>query len=443
MAKVTYGGYTFLALDERLNLDEYIVVTFYVESKLPLEKVASAIAAESSVGTWTALSTMTKEIIKDKAAKVIGIDKRNKIVTIAYPNKLWETDNIAQLLSGAAGNVFGLKEIEKLRVLDIKFNEKYLRNFEGPQYGIHGVRDVLGVYDRPLLGTIIKPKLGLDYKRHAQVAYQAWIGGVDIVKDDENLTNQDFNNYYLRVRLTLEMKRKAEEETGEKKIYLPNVTARPDRLVRRAEFAKQEGSEAVMIDILTAGLSQVQYLRSLDLQLILHGHRAMHGAFTRDPRHGISMKVIAKLARLAGIDQLHIGTVVGKMEGGKEEVLELHYALKEPWPGIKPTLHVASGGLHPGSVQALVEILGTNDVIINMGGGIHGHPRGTYYGAKAAREAIELVAAGVDLEKAIKEDKYPELKQALYKWGLVDTDGGFKIPPKEEELLTHKNPLVS
>ena len=439
---VEYGGYTYLALDQNVDLNTHIVATFYVESSLPLEQAASAIASESSVGTWTGLSTMTKEIIKDKAAKVIHIDKKNNIVKIAYPNSLWESDNIAQLLSGIAGNVFGLKEIKNLKLLDIEFNKNFLRYFEGPQFGIEGVREILGVYDRPLLGTIIKPKLGLDYKRHAQVAYEAWLGGVDIVKDDENLTSQTFNDYYLRVRLTLQYKRYAEEKTGEKKIYLPNITSRPDRLKRRAEFARSEGSEAVMIDILTAGLSQVQYLRELDLNMIIHGHRAMHAALTRDPKHGISMKVIAKLARLAGVDQLHIGTVIGKMEGGKQEVLELHKALREDWYWIKPVLHVASGGLHPGTVEVLVKILGTKDLIINMGGGIHGHPQGTYFGAKAARQAIELVAKGHSLKEALESDKYPLLKIALYKWGLLDENGNYILKPQEQGQITYKHTLV-
>ena len=437
-----YGGYAYLHLGEKVNPETHIFAKFYVESTFPLEKAASAIAAESSVGTWTGLSTMHKDIIKSKAAKVIEIDKRTNTVVIAYPNVLWERGNIPQLLSGIAGNIYGLKEIVRLKLLDITLNYDYVRSFLGPEFGISGVRDLLEVPERPLLGTIIKPKLGLNEEQHAKVAYESWLGGVDVVKDDENLTSQRFNNFYRRVRLTLQLRRKAEETTGQKKIYLPNITASPDEVYRRAQFVRQEGGKAVMIDILTAGLGVVEYVRKLGLKVVIHGHRAMHAAFTRLPDYGISMLVIAKLSRLAGIDQLHIGTVVGKMEGGAEEVLTMHRFLRSPWYGLKTTFHVASGGLHPGTVEALLNIVGDYDLIINMGGGIHGHPKGTFYGAKAARDAIDLVVSGKGLRYALENPaKYPELAEALKKWGLLGVDGSVVIPPKGEQM-TYRNVLV-
>ena len=150
--------------------------------------------------------------------------------------------------------------------------------------------------------------------------------------------------------------------------------------------------------------------------MIIHGHRAMHGAFTRHKDQGISMLFVAKLARLAGVDELHIGTVVGKMEGEKDEVMEIRKFLMKPWYGIKRVMHVASGGLHPGLVEALFKMTG-KDVVINMGGGIHGHPKGTEAGARAARQAIELVVKGKSLDEAMRSDKYLELKEALEKWG--------------------------
>ena len=437
-----YGGYSYLHIGEKVDETTHLIATFYIESVFPLEKAAEAVAAESSVGTWTKLSTIQEQTLEEKAAKVIYIDKKNNIVKIAYPNVLWEKDNVAQLLSGISGNIFGLKEIKALKLLDVKFNKKFVSYFEGPAFGIEGVRDELKVYNRPLLGTIIKPKLGLDEKQHAKVAYEAWLGGVDIVKDDENLTSMDFNNFYRRVRLTLELKRKAEEQTGERKIYLPNVTARPEEMLRRAQFVREEGGKAVMIDILTAGLALVQELRNYDLDIILHGHRAMHAALTRDPKWGVSMLFIAKLARLSGIDELHIGTVIGKMEGGQDEVLYMHRFLKDPWYGLKPVLHVASGGLHPGHVEALLNILDDYDVIINMGGGIHGHPQGTYVGAKAARQAIDIVTKGGHLIDVLKTKQPQELYQALKLWGVIDKKGNKILSPENENRLTYKHSLV-
>ena len=439
--KVKYGGYSYLHLGENIDKERHLIASFYVDSVLPLEKAAEAIAAESSTGTWTRLSTMKEGIMHNLSAKVVDIDKNKKIVTIAYPNQLWEVDNLAQLLSGIAGNIYGLKEIKALRLVDVEFNKRYVTMFEGPAFGIEGIRDLLQVYNRPLLGTIVKPKLGLSAAEHAKVAYEAWSGGVDIVKDDENLTSQSFNNFYRRIRLTLALKRKAEEETGERKIYLPNITARPEEMLRRAQFVREEGGRAVMIDILTAGLSQVEQLRAYDLDLVIHGHRAMHAALTRDVHWGMSMLFIAKLARLAGVDELHIGTVVGKMEGGKEEVLTMHRKLKQPWYNIKPTMHVASGGLHPGHVQALLNILNDIDVIINMGGGIHGHPDGTFAGARAARQALDVALAGKSFHDVIKTQKPKELYKALMHWGFID-ESGYKVGGSRKDKPTYKHVLV-
>ncbi len=413
-----YGGFSYLHLDEEIDTRDYIIAIFKVKSSLPLETAAEAIASESSVGTWTGLKALNEKRFNNLAAKVVSIDHQKRIIEIAYPLVLWEEDNLAQLLSGIAGNIFGLKEIDALRLEDLLIPEKYTRYFNGPEFGIDGIRDTVGVSQRPLLGTIVKPKIGLTPKEHAQVAYLAWRNGVDLVKDDENLTSQPFDNFYERINYTLEAKAKAEAETGEKKIYAANITSQPDEMLKRAEFVKENEGNCVMLDILTAGLSLLEYLRKQDYHLLIHGHRAMHAAFTRDKDMGISMLVIAKLARLAGVDELHIGTVVGKMEGDREEVMGIHRALAAPWYNIRPVMHVASGGVHPGMVEKLLSITGRN-VIINMGGGIHGHPGGTADGARAARQAIELVSQGHHLEEALKTNKYPQLKAALEKWGIV------------------------
>ncbi len=413
-----YGGFSYLHLGEEIDPNNYITAIFKVTSRLPLKTAAEAIASESSIGTWTGLRALSEERFNNLAAKVVSIDHQKGIVEIAYPLVLWEEDNLAQLLSGIAGNIFGLKEIDALRLEDLLIPEKYTRYFNGPEFGIDGIRDTVGVSQRPLLGTIVKPKIGLTPKEHAHVAYLAWRNGVDLVKDDENLTSQPFDNFYERISYTLEAKAKAEAETGEKKIYAANITSQPDEMLKRAEFVKENEGNCVMLDILTAGLSLLEYLRKQDYHLLIHGHRAMHAAFTRDKDMGISMLVIAKLARLAGVDELHIGTVVGKMEGDREEVMGIHRALAAPWYNIRPVMHVASGGVHPGMVEKLLSITGRN-VIINMGGGIHGHPGGTADGARAARQAIELVSQGQHLEKALESNKYPQLKEALEKWGIV------------------------
>ena len=272
----------------------------------------------------------------------------------------------------------------------------------------------LRVYDRPLVGTIIKPKLGLKTLDHAKVAYEAWVGGCDIVKDDENLSNQRFNPFEDRVIKTLESRDKAEEETGERKVYMANITAETKEMLRRADFVLNHGGEYIMVDILTCGFSALQTLREQDLNLIIHAHRAGHAAFTKNPKHGISMRVIAKIARIIGADQLHVGTVVGKMFETREEVAENYEALKKEMNGLKRVLPVASGGLHPGLVPALIEFFG-KDFVIQAGGGIHGHRDGTVAGAKAMRQAVDATLKGVPLSEYAKTHR--ELETALQMWG--------------------------
>lgn len=408
--------------------DEFVAEYFLEPNRVSFEKACEHIAGESSIGTWTDLKTMRAKVKRLKP-HVFSIDKKRKIIKIAYPPELFEPGNIPQLMSSIGGNIFGMKAVRNLRLLDIHLPERYVRSFKGPKFGIPGVRDKLHIRKRPLLGTIVKPKVGLDEKEHAKSAYEAWVGGIDIVKDDENLTDMGFNRFEKRVIETLRMRDKAEEDTGEGKFYMPNVTAETHEMLRRANFVKKHGGEYVMVDIITVGWSGLQTLRKYNdhFSLILHAHRAGHGALTKNPKHGISMVVIGKLARLIGVDQIHVGTAkVGKM--GDFETPEVEdevesrfisngkHILEQFWFDIKPVFAVASGGLHPGSIPKIIERMGTN-IIIQAGGGIHGHPEGTKAGAKAMRQSLEAVMKGIPLEDYAKTRK--ELSSALKKWGVA------------------------
>jgi ribulose-bisphosphate carboxylase large chain len=402
-----------------------IICSFYVEPArgVNIKKASGAVASESSVGTWTDVTQAPKRIDK-LAAKVFSI--RGNYIKIAYPCVLFETSNVPQILSSIAGNIFGMKIVKNLKLLDIEFPENIIKAYRGPRFGVKGVRKILGVKRRPLLGTIIKPKLGLNEKEHARMAYNAWIGGCDIVKDDENLSSQSFNKFLKRVSLTLKARELAEKITGEKKVYMPNVTSETKEMLRRARFVKRHHGRYVMVDIITCGWSALQTLReeNQDLKLVLHAHRAGYAAMTRDPKHGMTMLVIAKLCRLIGLDQLHIGTIVGKMATPKREVVDVDqemekkvitqkpetHILEQRWYHIKSVFAVCSGGLHPGHIPYLVKQLGKN-IIIQMGGGIHGHPFGTFAGAKAARQAISAVMEGKSLKEYSK--KHLELRKAL------------------------------
>lgn len=386
-----------------------------------LKSAAEKVALESSVGTWT--SVPGKSYMRHLAAKIFHIE--GDMVKIAYPAELFELGNAPNILSSIAGNIFGMKAVKNLRLEDVSFPKSVIKSFSGPCLGLNGIRRELGVKNRPFLGTIVKPKLGLNSEDHARCAYDAWLGGCDFVKDDENLSSQKFNRFEDRLTRTLEMKDKAEEETGEKKAYLVNVTAEAEEMVRRAELVKKQGGKFCMVDIVTAGFSGLQTLREANLRLGIHGHRAMHAAFTRNKKHGMSMMVLADFARLIGVDSLHIGTGIGKLEGNVREIEELEEEiegnkiretrdrLKQDWHGMNGTLAVCSGGLHPGHVPFLVRHLG-NEISIQMGGGIHGHPLGTRIGAIAARQAIDAAVSGVSL--GVYAERYPELKAALRYW---------------------------
>ncbi len=400
-----------------------LICLFRVEpNRMSLKEAANDVALESSIGTWTDVSS-DKEYVHKLGAKVFSIS--GNLVKIAYPSELFEKGNAPNILSSIAGNIFGMKAVKNLRLEDIKIPVGILNSFPGPRYGIEGIRKMMKVKSRPFIGTIIKPKLGLKTRDHAQVAYEAWLGGCDVVKDDENLSSQKFNEFEERVARSLEMANKAEEETGEKKAYLANVTSETKEMLKRADLVEDLGGKFIMVDIVTSGFSALQTLRNENFRLAIHAHRAMHAAFTRNKKHGIAMMVLADLSRLIGIDTLHIGTVVGKMEGSLNEVSEINeeiekarvretkIRLEQNWNKIKPVLSVSSGGLQPLHIPFLVKNLGKN-LVIQMGGGIHAHPQGTRTGAMAARQALDAVLAKKSLKEYSKN--HFELEQAIKTW---------------------------
>nr|VDD89095.1 RuBisCO long chain, Form III-c [uncultured bacterium] len=413
----------YLRLNYKPDYKNDIIAVFYGESKLSLSELAIKVAEESSIGTWTKITTLSPKTFEKLAGRIFYVNSKTGVFKIAYPLALFEPKNIPQLLSSIGGNVFSMKAVENLRLEDIEFPQKYINGFPGPKWGIAGIRKMLGVYNRPLVGCIMKPKVGLNSEQNAKLAAEVFTNGVDIIKDDENLTDLSFNRFEDRVIKVLKFKKQVEKQTKEKKVYVFNVTAPVEIMLKRAEFVKKMGGHCVMIDIVSAGWAAVQSLRNRNLGLIIHGHRAGHSTFTKNKKHGISMLVLANLARLAGIDQLHTGTVVGKMEGSEKEVLGINELLKEDWEGfnklrenwsgLKSVFPIASGGLHPGLTSKLVKILG-QDVIINFGGGIHGHPQGSAAGARAARQAVEATIKKIPLK--VYAQKHQELKQALDYW---------------------------
>jgi len=401
-----------------------------------VEAAAGRVASESSVGTWTTLSVLPPRIkrLMAKAFELKPLGDGSYLVKIAYPLELFEEGNLPGFIASVAGNVFGMKALKGLRLEDLQLPYGFLKHFKGPGKGIPGVREATGVYDRPIMGTVPKPKVGYSHEEIAEVAYEFLVGGMDFVKDDENLTSPSFCKFEKRAETLMKAIEKAENETGERKVWLANVTADVREMARRAKLVADYGNPFIMIDVVVAGWSSLTYMRDVAEEhgLAIHAHRAFHAAFTRNPLHGMSMFTVAKLCRLIGVDQIHVGTPgVGKLEAKTKDVMnharilrdkvfepdeDDPFHLRQEWHHLKPAFPVSSGGLHPGTLPVVLEHMGV-DVVIQVGGGVLGHPDGPRAGAAAVRQAVEAARKNVPLEEYAETHK--ELRRALEKWGLV------------------------
>ncbi|MDY6789285.1 MAG: type III ribulose-bisphosphate carboxylase [Candidatus Nanohaloarchaea archaeon] len=410
MVSIKYKDFLDLGYEPK---DSELVCDFYIEPAegIDMESAAGRVASESSNGTWAELQVEAD--IKRLSATAFEIEGNN--IKVAYPSELFELGSMPQILSCIAGNIMGMKAVDRIRLKDCKWPKIIVDSFRGPQFGSSVRNEIFDAGDRPITATVPKPKVGLPTDTHAEVGYKAWTGGIDLLKDDENLTDQTFNRFEKRVKKSLKKRNKAEKETGEKKSYLINITAGAEEMLERAEFVKDQGGEYVMVDIITAGWAGLQSVREKceELGLAIHAHRAMHAAFDRLSTHGVSMRCIAQFARLIGVDQLHTGTAnLGKLEN--EDTVGINKWMYKELYGINDVLPMASGGLHPGLLPELIDRLG-NNIGVQIGGGVHGHPDGTHSGAKALRQAIDAVMDGEDINE--KAERHEELKKALDLWG--------------------------
>src|ERR1700726_1815794 len=400
----------------------------------PIE-AAAAVAGESSTATWTVVWTdrlTAHEEYQAKAYSVVPVPGTDQYIAfIAYDLDLFEEGSIANLTSSIIGNVFGFKALKSLRLEDMRIPPHYVKTFQGPPHGVVVEREYLDKYGRPLLGATTKPKLGLSARNYGRVVYEALRGGLDFVKDDENINSQPFMRWRDRYLYCMEAVNKASAETGEVKGHYMNVTAATmEDMYERAEFAKELGSIIVMID-LTIGYTAIQSMSKWARKngLILHLHRAGHGTYTRQKTHGVSFRVIAKWMRLAGVDHIHAGTVVGKLEGDPNAIrgyydicregfvpqkLENGIFFDQDWVSMRKLRPVASGGIHAGQMHQLLHYLG-EDVVLQFGGATMGHPQGSAAGATANRVAVEaMIQARNEGRDYFNEG--PEILEKAAKW---------------------------
>ena len=375
------------------------------------DEASAAVAGESSTATWTVVWTDRLTAYENYQAKCYRVDPvpgtDQHIAYIAYNLDLFEEGSIANLTSSIIGNVFGFKALKSLRLEDMRIPPHYVKTFQGPPHGVVMEREYLNKYGRPLLGATVKPKLGLSPRNYGRVVYEALRGGLDFTKDDENINSQPFMRWRDRFLFSMEGVSRAVAESGEVKGHYMNVTAATmEEMYERAEFAKQIGSVICMID-LTIGYTAIQSMSKWARRngLILHLHRAGHGTYTRQKTHGVNFRVIAKWMRLAGVDHIHAGTVVGKLEGDPHAIRGYYQTLladklkpdpslglyfEQDWASMPGTMPVASGGIHAGQMHQLLHYLG-EDVVLQFGGGTIGHPDGIAEGATANRVAVEAM----------------------------------------------------
>ncbi len=405
-------------------------VLFYYEAApgISQEDAIGRVASESSSGTWTTLTNLPKLLPKVKA---YAYEYNKNYMKIAYPRIIFEDGSVPCMMSGIGGNIYGMKAVKNLRLLDAELPLDFIKDFKGPVYGTDVIKKIFKRKSGPVTAVVPKPKVGYTAEEHAKkVACAVWRGGIDCVKDDENLTNQKFNRFKKRVRLLAKYRDKIMKETGEVKDAFINVTAPNNKeMEKRVKFIHDHGFRYFMIDMVVSGFTTMGSAAELahDYKMAIHGHRAMHAMFTRNPKHGMTMLFFAKLMRLIGVDQLHTGTAIGKLAGSARNIIAMkemlmdkevkeikNLRMPQKWGKIKPTMPVSSGGLHPGILPAVFDLYGTTDIGIQAGGGTQGHPDGIEAGCRALIQSIEAYKQGIKLEDYAEHHK--ELRRALEKW---------------------------
>ncbi len=450
----TYASMGYYAPDYQPK-DTDVLAVFRVTPQQGVDPIeaAAAVAGESSTATWTVVWTDRLTANTHYQAKCYRVDEvpgrpGEYFAYVAYDIDLFEEGSIANLTSSIIGNVFGFKPLSALRLEDMRIPVAYVKTFQGPPHGIVMEREFLNKFGRPLLGATVKPKLGLSARNYGRVIYEACRGGLDFTKDDENINSQPFMRWRDRFLFGMEGVNKAMADTGEIKGHYFNVTAATlEQMYERAEFAKELGSVVVMID-LTIGFTAMQSMSHWARKngVLLHLHRAGHSTYTRQKTHGVSFRVLAKWCRLIGVDHLHAGTVVGKLEGDPATTKGYYDTLRDDhipiqpgngiffdqdWASMPGVMPVASGGIHAGQMHQLLDLFG-DDVVLQFGGGTIGHPLGIAAGAESNRVALEavvkarnegrdLLREGPGVLRRAAENCHP-LEVALATWGDITFD---------------------
>lgn len=413
------------AMPESLNKEEYVIGKYIVSVDTDdYLKYAGMLAVQESTGSWVPLPLETPELVSLHGALVINafevpdyeydqpIGKRSFIFEIAFPIINFGCQ-IPMLINSVIGVISYFGDI---KLVDLVFPESFVKAFPGPKHGVDNMRKVLEVADRPLCGCILKPAAGLKPEQAGDLFYQAAVGGVNLIKDDEKTANASYSSVARRVKECIKAESRAYEETGTHTLYAVNITDTPDRVLDNAKAAIESGGNMLMLSHLTVGIGMIQVLAEADeFDVPIQVHPDFLGGTSRSYNVGMSSHLsIGKLPRLCGADVSCYA--VSYVPTAREKSAKVVIALQAPFYGLKRAWPLVGGGMHPGMVQSVMDDLG-NDIVLCAGGGIHAHPMGVRAGAKAMCQAIDAAMAGRSVREAAKEFK--ELGVAVEAWGVV------------------------
>ncbi|MFC5652096.1 2,3-diketo-5-methylthiopentyl-1-phosphate enolase [Paenibacillus solisilvae] len=397
------------------------------DDKADFHKKAQGIAVGLTVGSWTELPEARKAEMEKHLGRVISVtvhepataapSERYADLKIAYPDVNYSRDLPALLVT-----VFGKLSMDgKIKLLDLDFSSDFVSAFPGPKFGIEGIRTLLGVPQRPLLMSIFKSVIGHDLPNLREQFYRQALGGVDLIKDDEILFENPLTPLEKRVEACMAAARLAQAETGQKLLYAVNLTGSTSKLAANAKRAIASGANALLFNVLAYGYDALHELSSdPEITVPIAAHPAIAGAFYPSPHYGIAAPLLlGKLMRLAGADLVLFPSPYGSVVMPKEENLAVQAALIDSSIPVRSSFPVPSAGIHPGLVPLILRDFG-QDVVVNAGGGIHGHPQGTAAGGHAFRQAIQAALAGISLPEAAAQPGNEALQAAIDSWGYKE-----------------------
>jgi ribulose-bisphosphate carboxylase large chain len=412
---------------------ERITARYYIETSLRPETAAGILAGEQSSGTFVAVPGETEELKARFAARVESVEPLETVDTPAIPGGAgfqkgpfhramirvsWSIENcgynLPVLISTVQGNLYELSAFTGLKLMDIEIPSSFSQHFMGPAFGIEGCRRLTGVYDRPLIGTIIKPSIGMTPEQTAELVKVLVGAGIDFIKDDELLSVSANSSFEARVAAVMRVINEHADKTGKKVMYAFNLSAEIDTMLQRYQTIVKAGGTCAMISLNSVGLSGVKKLCDLR-QLAIHGHRNGWGMLNRHPLLGIEFPAYQKLWRLAGVDQIHVNGIQNKFWESDDSVVRSIEACLSPFLGGYSILPVVSSGQWGGQAPETYRRTRTVDLLYMAGGGIMAHPDGPAGGVTALREAWQAAVEGLTVEEGAK--KYPAFGKSVQKFG--------------------------